>query len=177
MCRYCVSRSGAVQPLQRLPVEVLRHERRLVPGRLRPLVGHLQEEQERQLLDVVPVREPVVPQQVAVVPQLLDDLLAMCAGHRSSVSLCARLASCLIAGSSGFSTDLYFCRDDATWRGSAPVRRKSRSSRTYSAHRYQLSLRRRTKSSVDMGTSEHRPTIAIFTLPRLSFRSGTGSLS
>ena len=48
-----------------------------IAGRLnggsRLLVRHLQEEQEGQLLDVVLVGQAVVPQDVAVVPELLDD--------------------------------------------------------------------------------------------------------
>ena len=47
----------------------------LVERRLRLLVRHLQEQQERQLLDVVAVGQAVVPQDVAVVPELLDELL------------------------------------------------------------------------------------------------------
>ena len=46
---------------------------RPVERRLRLLVRHLQEEQERQLLDVVAIGEAVVAQDVAVVPELLND--------------------------------------------------------------------------------------------------------
>ena len=52
-----------------------------VAGRLRPLVGHLEEEQVGELLDVVAVGQAVVAQDVAVVPELLDDLLTMVCGH------------------------------------------------------------------------------------------------
>ena len=44
--------------------------------RLRLLVGHLEEEQEGELLDVVAVGQAVVAQDVAVVPELVDDLPA-----------------------------------------------------------------------------------------------------
>src|SRR5205823_4757856 len=43
---------------QALPVEPLRNERLARERRFRQLVGHLQEEQVRQLLEVVAVREP-----------------------------------------------------------------------------------------------------------------------
>ena len=36
-------------------------------------VGHLEEEQVRQLLDVVAIAHPVVAEDVVVVPELLDD--------------------------------------------------------------------------------------------------------
>ena len=64
----------AVALQERRPVEVVRDGRRLVPGRLRLLVRHLQEEEVRELLDVVAVGEPVVPKDIAVVPEFLDDL-------------------------------------------------------------------------------------------------------
>jgi hypothetical protein len=38
-----------------------------------PLVGHLEKEQERELLEVVLVGQAVVAEDVAVGPQLLDD--------------------------------------------------------------------------------------------------------
>ncbi len=44
-------------------------------GRIRPLVGHFQEEQIGQLFDVVAIAHPVVAQDVAVVPKFLDDLI------------------------------------------------------------------------------------------------------
>src|SRR4051794_36540479 len=46
----------------------------MAPGRLGPLVGHLQEQRVGELLDGVAVAEAIVPQDVAVVPELLDDL-------------------------------------------------------------------------------------------------------
>ena len=48
---------------------------RPIERRLRLLVRHLQEEQEGELLDVVAVGEAVVAEDVAVVPELLDDLV------------------------------------------------------------------------------------------------------
>ena len=41
--------------------------------RLGALVGHLEEQQIGELLDVVAVRHAVVAQNVAVVPEFLDD--------------------------------------------------------------------------------------------------------
>ncbi len=42
---------------------------------LRLLRYHLEEEQVRQLLNVVAIREAVVPEGVAIVPEFLDDAL------------------------------------------------------------------------------------------------------
>jgi HTH-like domain/Integrase core domain len=58
----------AVQCEQTRPVEVLGDERGPVERRLGLFVGHLQEEQVRELLDVVATGEPVIAQHVAVVP-------------------------------------------------------------------------------------------------------------
>ena len=46
----------------------------LVVWRHRPLVRHLEEQQIRQLFDVVAVAHPVVAKDVAVVPEFLNDL-------------------------------------------------------------------------------------------------------
>ncbi len=48
-------------------------DRLLLARERRALVGHLEEQQERELFQVVLVREPVVAQDVAVGPELLDD--------------------------------------------------------------------------------------------------------
>ena len=63
----------AVAREQARPVEPVGDERGPVERRLRLLVGHLQEEQVGELLEVVAVREPVVAQDVAVVPEPLDE--------------------------------------------------------------------------------------------------------
>ena len=47
----------------------------LVVWRLGALVGHLEEQQIGQLLDVVAVAHPVVAEDIAVVPEFLDDLI------------------------------------------------------------------------------------------------------
>jgi len=71
----------AVQPDQRGPVEPGRDGRGLVIGRLGPLVGHLEEQQVGELLDVVPVGEAVVAEDIAIVPEFGDHLLGVRAGH------------------------------------------------------------------------------------------------
>ena len=63
----------AVKREQARPVESLGDEPLSVKRWLRLLVGHLQEEEVRELLDVVSVGEPVVAQDVAVAPQALDE--------------------------------------------------------------------------------------------------------
>ncbi len=50
--------------------------RGLVERRARLLVVHLEEEQERELLDGVSIGEPVVAQDVAVVPEFLNNALS-----------------------------------------------------------------------------------------------------
>ena len=47
------------------------------PSQLGPLVGHLEEEQEGELLQVVLVGEPVVAEDVAVGPELLDQAIGL----------------------------------------------------------------------------------------------------
>src|SRR5436309_2205762 len=59
---------------QARPVVSRGYRASLTVGRLCPLVRHLEEQQIRQLLDVVSVAHPVVPEDVAVVPEFLDDL-------------------------------------------------------------------------------------------------------
>ncbi len=64
----------AIQLQQRRPIVALGNGRRLVERRLRLLVRHFQEQQKRQLLDVIAVGQAVIAQDVAVVPELLDEL-------------------------------------------------------------------------------------------------------
>ncbi len=63
----------AVQLQQRGPAVTFRNRRRLVERRLRLLVRHFQEQQKRQLLDVVAVGQAVIAQDVAVVPEFLNE--------------------------------------------------------------------------------------------------------
>ena len=63
----------AVAVEQDCPVETVGNDGGSVERRLRLLVGHLQEQQVGQLLDVVAVREAVVAEDVAVVPELRDE--------------------------------------------------------------------------------------------------------
>jgi hypothetical protein len=58
---------------QRLPIEPVRNH--LAEPRLQTFVGHLQEQQIGELLDVLDRRDAVVAQDVAEVPQLLDELI------------------------------------------------------------------------------------------------------
>ena len=65
-------------PLQQArPAELRRHDGLAVVRRLGQFVGHLQEEQERDLLRVGHVRQAVVPQDVGEVPGFVDDLLGV----------------------------------------------------------------------------------------------------
>ena len=57
---------------------------RLLNGGLALLVRHFQEQQKRQLLDVIAVGQPVIPQDVAVVPEFLDELLGVVVCHSLS---------------------------------------------------------------------------------------------
>ena len=62
----------AFQLQQIRPAITFRNQRRLIERRLRLFIGHLQKEQKRQLLDVIAVRQPVVAQDVAVIPEFLN---------------------------------------------------------------------------------------------------------
>ena len=70
----------AVTVEERLPVEPVRHH--LPEPCALPLVGHLQEQQVGELLDVLDRADAVVAQHVAEVPELLDELVRV--GHRAS---------------------------------------------------------------------------------------------
>ncbi len=70
------------QLLQRVPImrfkvvaEPSGHGRRLLERRLRLLIGHFQKKQKRQLLDVIAVRQTVIAEDVAVVPEFGDQLM------------------------------------------------------------------------------------------------------
>ena len=55
------------------PIVLFRDNRRLIQRRLRALVRHLEEKQVGELLDVASVKKTVIAQDVALVPQLLND--------------------------------------------------------------------------------------------------------
>ena len=66
---------------QRLPTMLRRHDGRPAVRRLGHLIGHLQEEEKRDLLRVGHVRQPVVAQDVREVPGFGDDLLGVVIAH------------------------------------------------------------------------------------------------
>ena len=70
----------AIQLEQALSVHIVRNDRLFVVRRLRLFVGHLEEEEERDLLGIGHVRQAIVPQDVGEVPGFVDDLLAV-VGH------------------------------------------------------------------------------------------------
>jgi hypothetical protein len=65
----------AFQLQQTLPAVLRRHDGRAVVGRFRLFVGHLEEEQESDLLGVGHVRETVVAQDMGEAPGFAHDLL------------------------------------------------------------------------------------------------------
>ncbi len=68
----------AVEAFEALPVEGARDKDGTIGKELLPFVGHLEEEQECELLDVVLIQEAVIAEDVAVVPEFLNDGVA---GH------------------------------------------------------------------------------------------------
>src|SRR5207302_1928023 len=67
----------AVGVCQAGPIEASRDDGLLAPRRARAFVRHLEEEKVGELLNVIAVREAIVAQDVAIVPQFLDDLLGL----------------------------------------------------------------------------------------------------
>jgi len=65
----------AVQAHKTLPIDALGNWRELVERRPTLLIRHLQEQEKRQLLDVVTIGQPVIPQDVAVIPEFLNELV------------------------------------------------------------------------------------------------------
>ena len=82
---------------QALPAVLRRDDGRPVVRRPGQLVGHLEEEQEGDLLRVGHVRQPVVAQDVGEVPGFVDDLLGVVA----SSALCLPVVRAVLAGASG----------------------------------------------------------------------------
>src|SRR5882724_1364166 len=62
-----------VQVFEAVPAQVFGDDGGLAVRRFGLLVRHFQEEQERELFDVVAVGEAVVAEKIAVVPEFLDD--------------------------------------------------------------------------------------------------------
>lgn len=60
---------------QCFPAESFRDGTRFVEGCLRLLIGHFQEKQIGQLLHIIAVGKTVIPQDVAIIPKLLNQLL------------------------------------------------------------------------------------------------------
>ena len=63
----------AIEAMERLPVQPFRHDVGSIERWPCLLISHLEEEQERELLDVVLVRQTIIAKDVAVVPEFLDD--------------------------------------------------------------------------------------------------------
>jgi len=76
----------AIQAHETLPIDVLGNRRRLVKRRPALLICHFEKEQERQLLDVVSVRQSVIPENVAVVPEFLNKLMRL-VGHVENATI------------------------------------------------------------------------------------------
>ena len=66
---------------QALPVVFGGNNRRLVVRWLRLFMGHLEEQQERDLFGIGHVRKPIVTQNVSEVPSLVDNLLGVVVAH------------------------------------------------------------------------------------------------
>ena len=82
----------AVASEKACPVESVRYDGRAAPRRLGLLVGHLQEQQEGDLLRVGHVGQAVVTEQVREAPRLVDDLLGVARHHVTRVlGLASRL--------------------------------------------------------------------------------------
>jgi len=69
----------AVQVFEAVPAQVLGDDGGFAVRRFGLLVRHFQEEQEGELFDVVTVREAVIAEEIAVVPEFLDDSVG---GHK-----------------------------------------------------------------------------------------------
>ena len=62
----------ARQLQQRVPAETFGDGRWFVERRLRLLVRHFQEQQKRQLLHVIAIRQTIIAENVAIIPKFLD---------------------------------------------------------------------------------------------------------
>lgn len=71
------------------PGEALGDGRRFIEQRAGLLIGHFEEEQERELFDVVTVGEAVIPKDVALVPEFVDEL-GCCVTHWVIKAECGR---------------------------------------------------------------------------------------
>ena len=69
-----------VQFDQGFPRKAFGNGRDAIEGRFALLIRHFEEEQKGQLLDIITIRQAVIPEDVAVVPEFLDDLLRV-VGH------------------------------------------------------------------------------------------------
>jgi len=64
----------AIEGQQRLPAEFRRHDGCAIVGLLGELVGHLEEQQQRELLDILEAGQPRVLQHAGIAPGPLTDL-------------------------------------------------------------------------------------------------------
>ncbi len=67
----------AIRLQQYVPSETLGNGRGLVKRRPGLLIRHFEEQEKRQLLDVIAVGQAVIAQDIAIVPELLDELLGV----------------------------------------------------------------------------------------------------
>jgi len=58
---------------QNIPAEALGDRRGLVERCTGLLIRHLEEEQKGQLLQIIPIRETIIPEDIAVIPEFLDE--------------------------------------------------------------------------------------------------------
>src|SRR5437016_4660964 len=82
----------AILGQQRRPVFALGNGRKLLEWRLRLLIRHFKKQQKCELFNVIAVGQTVIAENVAVVPEFLDELVA----HSDSLMLDYRSSSSLL---------------------------------------------------------------------------------
>jgi hypothetical protein len=107
-----VFEGGTVEWQQRFPSKFRRHQRLPVVGRLGVLVGHLEEEQQGELLDVLETGESCVLQHAGVAPRTLPVLRGV--HHSPYISVMSRRR--VVASASDSDPTRFPMRDLATAR-------------------------------------------------------------